>query len=272
MHVINGTGRGDCGGRPSAHLKECPGKPVDHTTTLPDAAPDSSGRHIPPALVYNKITDGSSHGGEGGEAMRRKVLACLLSLAIAVTFMPVPAFAATKSMTAYDEVIKDGNTVYCCTYGGIYKVKLKKNGHIKSKKRLVAGGIRESSYPTHMKKKGGYIYFIAWSEGVWSQICRVKISSGKEKALASGLIADYAISGSKIYYALENEETGAVKKRVMKLNGKSKKKTKTKVRMKHKASNAKGYRIVQEDRGSYCYYWLKTPKGREYIGRASSDW
>ena len=200
---------------------------------------------------------------------RSKVLAGLLTLAVAISFMPSTAFAASKSMKAYDEVIKDGNTVYCCTYGGIYKVKLK-NGRISSGKRLVQGGVTEHCYPTDMKKKGKYIYYMAYSDGNWSQLCRVKTSSGKIKSLADGMLTDYAISGSRIYYRYESD-TGKVRSRVMTLSGKSKKKTSTKAKTLKRHTNAKGYRVVQEERGDYMYYWLKTPKGRDYIGRAALE-
>ena len=60
--------------------------------------------------------------------MKKKFLACIMVLAIAVAFMPANTFAASKTATmkAYDQVIKSGNTVYCAGAEGLYKVKVKK--------------------------------------------------------------------------------------------------------------------------------------------------
>ena len=67
--------------------------------------------------------------------MKKKFLACIMVLAIAVAFMPANTFAASKTATmkAYDQVIKSGNTVYCAGAEGLYKVKVKK-GKVVSKK------------------------------------------------------------------------------------------------------------------------------------------
>ena len=85
---------------------------------------------------------------------------------------------------------------------------------------------------------------------------RVKKStahSNKTLAHTDGLIA-YAISKSKIYYRSDDG------KRVMKLNGKSNKKTKVKAKMTQKNRNAKGYSVVTYNDGSTFESYLKTPK------------
>ena len=108
-----------------------------------------------------------------------------------------------------------------------------------------------------MKSKGKYIYFIDGSDYyTGATIMRVKKStahSNKTLAHTDGLIA-YAISKSKIYYRSDDG------KRVMKLNGKSNKKTKVKAKMTQKNRNAKGYSVVTYNDGSTFESYLKTPK------------
>ena len=59
-----------------------------------------------------------------------------MALAIAVSFMPTSAFAASKvKMTGYDQVYMTGNTAYCAGTKGIYKVTLS-NGAVTSKKLI----------------------------------------------------------------------------------------------------------------------------------------
>ena len=70
--------------------------------------------------------------------MKRKIAVLMMVLALVVTFMPVNASAAskTKKMKAYDQVCISGQTAYCATVNGIYKVKLSKSGKAIGKKLL----------------------------------------------------------------------------------------------------------------------------------------
>lgn len=198
--------------------------------------------------------------------MKKKFLAGLMALAIAVSFMPVSTFAVSKAtMKAYDQVIKSKNTVYCAGAEGLYKVKLK-NGQVASKKILYrAETFGAYSYFSGMKKKGGYIYMQESTEGTPFYLCRVRTTSGKHKTLArlndKGQVI-YAIKGKKIYY----RDADSTVKRVMKLNGKSKKKTSVKAVMKHKKSNASGYSVIMKQKGSKVVTYLKTPKGKFKLG------
>lgn len=199
--------------------------------------------------------------------MKKEILSCILVLAIAVVFMPANTFAATKSvkMMTYDQVVKSGNTVYCAGAEGIYKVKVKK-GKVVSKKIIVrAESFGAYSYYSGMKKKGKYIYVQSSSEGTLFSLIRVKASNGKCKCLASlndkGSV-NYVIKGKKIFYKGEWGKT----KKVMRLNGKAKKKTSTKPIMKHKRSNAKGYSVIMKEKGSKAITYLKTPKGTFKLG------
>ena len=199
--------------------------------------------------------------------MKKKFLACIMVLAIAVAFMPANTFAASKTakMKAYDQVIKSGNTVYCAGAEGLYKVKVKK-GKVVSKKLLTrAESFGAYSYYSGMKKKGGYIYAQISTEGTSFYLDRIKTKSGAYKTLAGsedqGPVV-YAIKGKKIYYKATDSKT----KKVMKLNGKNKKKTSTKPVMKHAKSNAKGYSVIMKAKGDKIVTYLKTPKGKFKLG------
>ena len=204
--------------------------------------------------------------------MRKKIIACMIVLAVAVAFMPVMSFAASKTvkMTSYEQVIKSGNTAYCAGARGLYKVTLKK-GKVKKVKILYSTGRTwfEGSQLSAMKKKGNYIYFVLVS-GIDCQLYRIKTSGKKRKLLATGYdsFVDYAIKGKKIYYGCctddwdENYVT-----RVMKLNGKSKKRTSVTPVLKIKNSNKSGYKMIYRTKGSYVQDFLKTPKGKFYLGR-----
>ena len=203
--------------------------------------------------------------------MKHKLVLVLLSLVIAVAFMPASAFASSKTMTAYDQVIKSGNTAYCMTSAGIYKVKLK-NHKVKSKKKIFKANSEEPMYGKAMKKVKGYLYFKV--EGpVGAFLVRVKTSGGKGKYLLNPdpdwCLDDYVISGGKIYYKLEGMKSNKYKK--MKLNGAAKKKTSVKAVLKTKKANAKGYKIIEKEKKKngdyYIYSWLKTPKQKYLLGK-----
>jgi len=197
----------------------------------------------------------------------KKLLACIMVLAVAVSFMPISTFAATKSvkMMTYDQVLKTGSTAYCCGAEGVYRVKLS-NGKVVSKKLLHKDpSYGDYSHCEGMKKKNGYIYYQITSEGTLYYLARVKASGGKYKTLAKlndqGQV-QYAIKGSKIYYKGDYGKT----KKVMNLNGTGKKKTKVKAVTKHKNSNAKGYKVIMKQKGSKAITYLKTPKGTYKLG------
>lgn len=206
--------------------------------------------------------------------MKRRIITILIAFAVAVSFMPTFAHAASKvKMTAYDQVVKSGNTVYCAGEGNtIYKVKLK-NGRVKSKKRLVKGdwAMGDYSYIQKMKKRGNYLYYVVGTEGTMWYFYRVNVKSGKKKELAVNA-THYVIKKKKIYAEFYNEEGDtpweyALLYKTMKLNGKGKKKSSVEPVMKVKKSNAKGYSMVYKISGDYSKAYLKTPKGRFYLGR-----
>ena len=69
----------------------------------------------------------------------------------------------------------------------------------------------------------------------------------------------YAIKGKKIYYSWQSW-SGKNHYKQMKLNGKSKKNASTLAKNKYKASNAKGYSIIEKKGTSTSKIYLKTPK------------
>ena len=220
--------------------------------------------------------------------MNRLVRSALIALCfiVAMSFMPVMsgeftahAASGTVKMTTYDEVIKIKNTVYCAGAKGIYKVKLK-NGKVKSKKLIVKAAnplFGPYTYIGEMKKKGNYIYYMHASEGTLWTLLRVNIKTGKEKTLISfneQKYFGYVIKNKKIYY---DDQDGSdeynIKANVysMKLNGTGKKKASVKPLMKQKKTNKKGYSIVIKQKGRYAKDYLKTPKGKFYLGKVKIE-
>ena len=194
-----------------------------------------------------------------------------MALAIAVSFMPTSAFAGSKvKMTGYDQVYVSGKTAYCAGARGLYKVTLKK-GKVKKVKVLYSTGRTwfDGSQIGAMKKKGKYIYFLRIT-GVDNLLYRVKTSGKSKKFLA--FTYDYAIKGNKIY-CTDGEEHLKSYNRVMKLNGKSKKKTSKDYVLKTKRSNKSGYKVYSRIKGNYVQDFLITPKGKFYLGRVYiEDW
>ncbi len=167
----------------------------------------------------------------------KTVLVLMLMLITAFAFTVQPAAAATKKMTAYDQVIKKGKYAYCASGWVLARVNLKTN-KVKVLRKT------QHAYPGSMKIKGKYIYFIEGTEGTVSYLKRIKVTGGKAKKLTSDNVVKYAIKGNKIYYTCV-KDVGDVEKsyrKVMKLNGKGKKSTNQRVKMKTKKSNVKGYR------------------------------
>ena len=190
--------------------------------------------------------------------MKKRVITVMLVFALLLTALPflpsgygMSAYAAskkTKKATAYNEVIKHGNTVYCRVFGPtateykIYKVNLKTG----KKKKLD----KSWGYPTGMIYKSGYLYYtINYPEANSGQIKRVNVKTGKKQKLANTNGA-FVISGKTIYYTFyrtdwdNGGDTTKITKK-MSLDGKNKKKVKNiKVKVRSKNSNTKGYKLV----------------------------
>lgn len=205
--------------------------------------------------------------------MRTKLTACIVTLIVAVAFMPAPAFAASKvKMKTYNEVIKSKNTVYCAGSAGIYKAKVKK-GKVKSCRLIYRGPrpVSGSGYVDGMKKKDKYLYFrqMPVSSGEY-QLYRITTSGKHKKWLAN--TGWYAIKKKKLYTTEYKEDPTGMRDFFvcyykMNLNGTKKKKTKTKVVMRDVASNAKGYHVITKVVNGWNYDYLVTPKGKFLLGK-----
>lgn len=179
-----------------------------------------------------------------------------------------------KPFVVYEDVIVSGDNAYCGYPGGIKKVNLK----TQSVKTLAKGSAEDSADLSAMKLKKGYIYYIDYLVEDFADLYRVKTIGGGKKCLAA-CVGSYMIRGSKIYYEDQHDlyNNDRVYKKVMKLNGKTKKKTTVKAKMKWKKSNKSGYKIVtdnvyenQETYDAYADYYLKTPDGSKvFLGRAA---
>lgn len=200
--------------------------------------------------------------------MKKKLTVVAVALAVALVCVPASALASPKvKMTTYYGAVKSGNVVYCASPGwGIYKATVK-NGKVVKKKWLLKETYAwwEGTDIGDMKKKGNYLYFIEYTEGTVSHLVRLNVKNGKCKTIAHNVSA-YAIKGKKIYAEITNPDTLKKSYRVMKLNGKSKKKTSVKPVMKTKYS-CKGYSTSYKQKGNYIRTYLKTPKGKYYIGK-----
>ena len=160
-----------------------------------------------------------------------------MMLTLCVFSSAVQAKSPKGKMTVYDNVIKSGKCVYCCDGYRIYRVNLKTG---KVKNLVKKTGSPDEAYFA-MKKKGKYIY------------CQYDMQLNKERLW----VADYWISGKKLYYSGRTLEDIGVK-RVMNLNGTSLKKSKLKCNMKRARSNVKGYRvIIKYDENDNAKTWLK---------------
>ena len=204
--------------------------------------------------------------------MRKRINMIVLAIVVAVAFIPAGVFAAKKTvkMTAYDQVVKSGKTVYCAGSAGIYKVKVKR-GKVKSVKKIykVENSIGDSC-AIAMKKKGNYLYFEGTSFGSVVNLYRVGTSGKKLRHLAyMNETRDYVIKGKRIYYNKGLNDNNRPITKQMKLNGKGKKKASVKVVLKTKRSNVKGYSVKIKTKGKYNYDYLRTPKGMFYLGKAA---
>jgi len=154
----------------------------------------------------------------------------------------------TKKMTAY-KAIKKGNIVYCVATLGVYKVNIKTGKVKRNYYKIDPEDALNMPGPESIKIRKGYMY--VYQQGpVGGFLTRVKLSNGKSKRLASKYgIYDYAISNGKIYfegnYFSDDGDVSEVKK-VMRLNGKSIKKTKYRAKTTVKKTNSKGYYVKSE--------------------------
>lgn len=219
--------------------------------------------------------------------MKKKISICAIALITAfitaIAFMPSPAYAQTAKQTKMYEVYKVKNTVYCCGDTGLYKLKVK-SGKVVSKTRLVKADQYSPIFQLH--KKGKYIYYLAGTSGTTSYICRVKIKTKKRQTLAN--LGDYgngfSIDGKWIYYAKSNpkfdesefdydylsEEELIAQSQIkmrMRLNGNDKQRTGVSCDPKYKRSNKDGYKVVRRYKEDCCKEYLKTPKGKFYLGK-----
>lgn len=197
-----------------------------------------------------------------------KSLIFILILAVAVAFSfavpaeSVSAASKTKKMSVYD-CIKSGDTVYCTNDHYIFKVDLKTKNVT-----ILTGG---KCYPNMLKLKGKYLYYRDSHQGFavkgyTGELYRINVKTKAKKKLAYA--SYYAIKGKKIYVNADRLKGDKVKtsKRVMKLNGKSKKKTKYKVKNVYKDTNVSGYYVTDDvDWDDYydqpANYYLRTPSG-----------
>ena len=189
------------------------------------------------------------------------VICMAMMLTLCVFSSAVQAKSPKGKMTVYDNVIKSGKCVYCCDGYRIYRVNLKTG---KVKNLVKKTGSPDEAYFA-MKKKGKYIYCQYDMQGDEIYIYRVKTNGKKVQKLNKERlwVADYWISGKKLYYSGRTLEDIGVK-RVMNLNGTSLKKSKLKCNMKRARSNVKGYRvIIKYDENDSAKTWLKKPDGEK---------
>lgn len=206
--------------------------------------------------------------------MKKKIISIILASMMVVTMLPMQVSAAsTAKMTAFNQVYKTKNIAYCAGVGGVYKVTLK-NGKVKKVKKLFKGKVIDYDYgcAEAMKKKGDYLYFMARNESApGGRIYRVNVKTGKKKALTGFVyyLVGYVIKDKKIYYSYDVADDDAFYEEVksMSLNGKNKKKSSMKVSMNTKNSNAKGYYIIEKEKDGYLKDYLRTPKGKYYLGK-----
>lgn len=194
-------------------------------------------------------------------------------MALIISSMGVSyASSGTKTMTVYCEVIVKGGYAYCAANRGIYRVNLKTG----DKKRIVKEtGDPFEPGPGAMKIHKGYLYY----SNIYPDrafLYRVKLNGTNNKRLAE-IDFKYAISKGKIYYECLSKDRVKTLKKVMKLNGKSKKKSSYKVKQINRRSNKSNYKIktvfVQDETVYDEHYddyivlkryaeYLTTPDGR----------
>lgn len=194
--------------------------------------------------------------------MKKRIIPILLIMVLVITMFTPFSMAAskTKKMTLYD-VVKSGKYAYAGTDNAIYKVNIK-TGKVRKMKSF-----GEDTYFGGMRLYKGYLYYLVDDDSLNSNLFRMNVKTGKIKRLVSYSEANiqFAIRKSKIYYMVE-DEIGHKYKRVMKLNGKSKRKSSYKVSNSWKKTNSSKYKLY-EDKSQYDWesntgfvdVFLKTP-------------
>ena len=199
--------------------------------------------------------------------VRKTRVAIVLIIALCLfTSTAVSSFAAsskTRKMTVYDEVIKLGNSVYCCDGYKIYKVDDITNTV------TVLVNVKSMSWISGMSIHKGYLYYCIGYNHPEVDIRRIKLTGGKTKLVYRAKhcenISAYAIKGSRVYVQYKNGDSGKTIKRSVKLNGKSKKKSKYKVKNTVNKTNVPNYSIYEYEnaaRESYITYLVK-PNGQK---------
>ena len=198
----------------------------------------------------------------------RKALCLALAVIMMVASCTVVSFGATgtKKMTAYTDCCKSGNYVYTVSMGGLYRYNIKTG----ALKRLV-----KINYPmyegiTGIRVKSGYVYYSYMGMEGSAAIYRIKTSGTSKKRLAefySGYDnVQWAISSGKIYYrGHKNYSCTKAFKKVMKLNGKSKKSTSYTAKTTYKINNAAKYYVIQRDVESVDEYGDEIYGYKEYL-------
>lgn len=211
--------------------------------------------------------------------MKKRLISALLVFVFTVALMPLSVAEATDTVgrKTYDEVIKCKNTVYCSTYSGIYKVKLKNNKPVK-KTRLVK--FSSGCGAMYMIKKGKYIYYLRVGTAAGGNVYRVNVNNGKKKKLTGYLDeGNYTIVNNKLYYSKivwDCDESCDYcyedyhcheKGYCANLNGTSRLSADIAIKNTGKKTNSKSYRVKYKYKGNYQYDYIKTPKGRFYLGK-----
>lgn len=192
-------------------------------------------------------------------------LITLIMIIISLFFSStIISFGATKTkkMTVYDEVIKSGRYLYCCDRYRIYRVDIKTKRILNLVKRT---GAPDEGYGS-MRKKGKYIYCLYYMQGEDTDIFKLKTTKKSPKKLNKRIlyVDDYYLSKNRFYYSGWELPSANHVNRVMKLNGKSVKKSNVKCKNLRKKSNAKGYRvIVKDDMNGNVKSWLRFPNGKK---------
>lgn len=208
--------------------------------------------------------------------MKKRILSILLLFVFSVSVIPLSFAEATDTITgktSYEQIIKSGKTVYCNTYAGLYKVTLK-NGRPKKVKRLVKYSVMG------MTKCGKYIYYLSTSTGVGGSVYRVNVTTGKKKRLTDYLDGEYTIANNTLYYSHivwsesdydddydDYDYEGYTETFAANIDGSSPRLVDVTIKSKVKRSNVKSYKAYSKTKGKYIYAYLKTPKGKFYIGK-----
>ena len=184
--------------------------------------------------------------------------------------------ASVKKMAVYDKMIKMGDIVFCCIRQDTYdedgqevtEAIVSVNCNTGEVKTLTTLG----TPPNAMAIKGNYLYCLTiWEDTGGDVLNRINISTGKVERLADS-VEEYAISGNTIYYRIRQYKKDkkseyrfiGYKNKKMKLNGKSKKNSSVRPKFVKKSITSDNYRLIEQERGKYYYFYLQTPGGKSY--------